>query len=59
MDPKQLQFVLNWMERVATDKHPSLLGPYVSYEENKVLFIQSHVQYSQHLILLLTYEWAQ
>jgi hypothetical protein len=26
-----------WLERFALDKHYSLLGPFISYEENKVL----------------------
>ncbi len=26
-----------WLERLAWDKHPSLVGPIVSYEENDVL----------------------
>jgi hypothetical protein len=30
-------------ERFATEEHSSLLGPLVSYEENEVLWIQSHV----------------
>ncbi len=29
------------LETLASDKHPSLLGPVVSYEENAVLWIQS------------------
>jgi len=26
-----------WLGRLARDKHPSLLGPFLSYEENEVL----------------------
>jgi hypothetical protein len=29
-----------WMEWLARDKHCSLLGPFVSYEENEVLLVQ-------------------
>jgi hypothetical protein len=36
----------------------SLLGPFVSYEEIKKLWIQSKELYSQHFILFVTYEWA-
>jgi hypothetical protein len=28
------------LERLARDKHPNLLGPFVSYEENEVVCIQ-------------------
>jgi hypothetical protein len=28
------------LERLARDKHPNLLGPFVSYEENEVVYIQ-------------------
>ncbi len=40
-------------------KHSSLLGPCVSYEENKVLWIWSLESYSQHFILFITYTGAQ
>jgi hypothetical protein len=34
-------------------KHSSFLGPVISYDEDEV------VSYSQHFILILTYEWVQ
>jgi hypothetical protein len=40
-------------------KHHSLLGAFVSYEENEVLRIQPQGPYLQHCIFLLTYEQAQ
>jgi hypothetical protein len=39
------------------DEHSSLLGLFISYEENIVLWIQPGA-YS-HFILFVTYEWAQ
>jgi hypothetical protein len=47
------------LERLARDKHSSLLGPFVSYEENEVLWIWLQVSYSQHFIFLVTYHWTQ
>ncbi len=46
-------------ERLATDKHSSFLGPFVSYEENKLLWINSLRSYSQQFIFFVTYKWAQ
>ncbi len=40
-------------------KHSSLLGAFVSYEENEVLWIQAQVPYSQHSIFFIIYELAQ
>ncbi len=40
-------------------QHSYLLGPFVSYEESEVLWIQSQGPYSQHLILFVTNEWFQ
>jgi hypothetical protein len=39
-------------------KQSSLLGPFVGFEENKVLLIQQ-VPFSQHFIFFITYDWAQ
>jgi hypothetical protein len=38
------------LERVARDKHSSLLGPFVSYEENKVLRIGSRLLAASSLV---------
>ncbi len=37
----------------------SFFGPFVSYKENEVLWIQSQVPYSQHFIFFVTYKWVQ
>jgi hypothetical protein len=49
----QLHRVLYYisLERLAGEKHSSLLGPFISNEEHKVWRL-----HSQHFI---TYEWAQ
>ncbi len=39
--------------------HSSLLGPVISYEEDKALQIQLQGPHSQHFILLITFKWAQ
>ncbi len=46
-------FQLSFME------HSCFLGPFISYEENKVFWILSQGLYSQHFIFLVTCEWAQ
>ncbi len=46
------------VDRLARDKHKSLLGPFVSYEENKVLPIRPHGLYSQHFIFSVSYKCA-
>jgi hypothetical protein len=43
------------MERIANDKHSSLLGLFVSYEENEALWIRPLGAYSQNFILFVTY----
>ncbi len=45
------------LERLARDKQSSLLGQFISYEENKVINMLLQVLYSQHLIFIITYEW--
>ncbi len=44
---------------VLTDKHYSLLVPFVGYAENEVLRNWALVLYSQHFIFIVTYECAQ
>ncbi len=39
--------------------HSSLLGPFVSYKENEVLWIQPQVTVFTTLYFLLNLEWAQ
>ncbi len=47
------------LEMRAMDKHYSLLDPFVSYENDDLLWIQPQRSYSQHLFFFITYEWAQ
>ncbi len=44
------------LEKLASDKHSGLLGPFLHIEENEVLFSG---QYSQHFIFFVTYEQPQ
>ncbi len=46
-------------ELFTREKQSSLFGLLISYEENKVLWIQSWEPYSQQFIFFVTYEWAQ
>jgi hypothetical protein len=46
-------------EKIASDKHSSILGSLISYEENKVLILQPLGSYSQNFIFFITYKWAQ
>jgi hypothetical protein len=48
----QLAIVLHYirLEQLARDKHTGLLGPLVTYKENKVLQIRPQGRYSQHHI---------
>jgi len=39
MGPNKIGLYYTRLERLARDKHYSLLGPFVSYEENEVLLI--------------------
>ncbi len=59
-DPNKLEcyITLGW-KRLAVYKHFDLLRPFVSEEENEVLWIRSQVQYSQHFFVFITYEWSQ
>jgi hypothetical protein len=47
------------LERIRGDKHFSLLGPIMSYEENELLRIRDLESYSQHFIFFITYKWAK
>jgi hypothetical protein len=38
------------------EKHSSLLGPFISYEENEVLWKQAQGLYLQHIIFFMTYK---
>ncbi len=48
-----------WPERLVTEKHTKLLGPFISNKENSVLRIWLLGLYLHHLIFFVTYEWAQ
>ncbi len=39
--------------------HYNLFGPFVSYEENEVLWIRYQELYLQHFIFFVTYELAE
>ncbi len=43
-------------ESPAKNKYSSLLGQFVTYKENKLLWIQPQGQYSQHFIFIVTYK---
>ncbi len=47
------------LKRIPGDKHFSLFGPIMSYEENEVLQIRDLESYSQHFIFFVTYKWAK
>ncbi len=49
----------NHLKRLARDKHPSLLGPFLSYEEKGLLWIQDLGPYSKHFIFFIIYACAQ
>jgi hypothetical protein len=46
------------LEKLASDKCFSILGSFISYEENKVLWILPLGPYSQHFVFFKTYKWA-
>jgi hypothetical protein len=47
------------LERLAGDKHSSLLETFVSYEKNEMLWMQLQGPHSQHFIFFVTFIWAQ
>jgi hypothetical protein len=47
------------LERLACDKNSSLLGKFMSYKENEVLWMWILETYSQHFIFFVAYKWAQ
>ncbi len=47
------------LERLTRDKHPNLLGPLASYEENKVMWICVQWLYTQHFIFFVTLKYTQ
>jgi hypothetical protein len=49
---------LTRLEKPVSYKHSCFLGAFISYEENKVLWILTRGPYSQHFIFLVTCEWA-
>jgi len=46
---------LTRVERLARDRHSSLLGPYENYKGNEVLLIWLQGSYSKHFIFFITY----
>ncbi len=57
--PNKLVFHYARLEMLARDKHSSLLGPFICYQGNEVLWILPQGPNSQHLILFIAYESAQ
>jgi hypothetical protein len=55
MAPKSVHYTR--LERHFCDKHSSLLGEFVSYKENEVMWIRSLV--TIYFISFVTYQWAQ
>jgi hypothetical protein len=53
-EPNKLVLHYAMLERFTTRKHSSLMDPFVSYEENEVLWIQPHGPYSQNFIFFET-----
>ncbi len=47
------------LERLTRDKHPNLLGPLASYEENKAMRICLQWPYTQHFIFFVTFKYTQ
>ncbi len=45
--------------RIAKEKHSSLVGPFVSYEENEVFWKLLLEAYLQHYIFFESYEMGQ
>jgi hypothetical protein len=54
----RLEFVSCKTFQSSVMKSSSLLDPFVSYEENKVLWIHLQGPYSQHYIFFVTYVWV-
>jgi hypothetical protein len=52
-------FYYTELKRLASGKQSSLLGPLVTYKENKVLSIWLSWLFSRHFIYIITSEWAQ
>jgi hypothetical protein len=58
--PKNLKHYITLDQKsFPVTKHSSLLGAFISYEENEVLQIWPQGPHLQHCIFLLTYEQAQ
>jgi hypothetical protein len=48
------------LERLGREKHSSLLGPFIIYNEIKSFeyaILRDHI--NKHLMFLITYEWAK
>jgi hypothetical protein len=56
MGPMSLSVALHKALRLAKDKHPNLLGPFLKYEENSSVVNIALVLPSQHFIVIITYE---
>jgi hypothetical protein len=57
--PNKLMQQKTGLESLASYEYPSLIGPFVTFEENEVLWKWPLLLYSQHFIFSVTYEWAQ
>ncbi len=57
--PTSQSVALFYAEKTCQRQHSSLLGAFVSYKENEVLWIRPLWHYSQHFIFFTAYEWSQ
>ncbi len=48
-----------YLARLAKEKHSSLVGPFISYEENEVFWKLLLEAYLQHYIFFESYEMGQ
>ncbi len=56
MGPVSYSDTLTSLERLRSDKHSSLLGPFVSYKKSSVV---NTTPVTVFIPLYLTYEWSQ
>ncbi len=54
--PNKLECYITLGLGLSSDEHSSLLGAFVNYEENEVLWLQPLGPYSQYSIFFMTYD---
>jgi hypothetical protein len=47
---------VTWLEKLASDKHYSFVGPFLGCKDRYILWIMYFGLYSQHIIFIITYE---